>query len=259
MLIQIYEIQNPSEAAALIELGVDHIGSVLLSEQQWKVPAIQETIQLINSTSSKSSLIPLFNDRDLVFRTLDYYRPHIVHFCELLTNKEKVTSIPQDLVKLQQSVKQRFPEIKIMRSIPIGQAGVSEQSLSLEIANLFEPVSDFFLTDTLISKEGHANSDEQPVPGFVGVTGKICDWDIASSLVKSSSIPVILAGGLSAENVPEGIKYVRPSGVDSCTLTNAVAPNGKSMRFKKDLAKVKQFVEAVREVQKEINQEKNLP
>ncbi len=75
-----------------------------------------------------------------------------------------------------------------MRSIPICQAGGAEQSLSLEIANLFEPVSDFFLTDTLISKEGNANSDEQPVPGFVGVTGKICDWDIASSLVKLDAL-----------------------------------------------------------------------
>ena len=79
MIIQIYEIQNPSEAAALIELGVDHIGSVLLGEQGWKVPAIQETIELVNSTNAKSSLIPLFNDLDSVLRALDYYRPHIVH------------------------------------------------------------------------------------------------------------------------------------------------------------------------------------
>ena len=252
MIIQIYEIQNPSEAAALIELGVDHIGSVLLSEQGWKVPAIQETIQLVNSTSAKSSLLPLFNDVDSVLRTLDYYHPHIVHFCEALTNEAQVTDAFTDLIKLQQDVKERFPEIQIMRSIPIGQPGSSEQVVSLQIARLFEPVSDFFLTDTLIGKQGDADFDEQPVPGFVGVTGQPCDWELASSLVQSSSIPVILAGGLSAENVGEAIKQVRPSGVDSCTLTNAVAQDGQSIRFKKDLQKVKQFVEEVREAQKEI-------
>ena len=32
MIIQIYEIQTPSEAERCIELGVDHIGSVILSE-----------------------------------------------------------------------------------------------------------------------------------------------------------------------------------------------------------------------------------
>jgi len=30
MIVQIYEIQTPSEAEAMIHLGVDHIGSVIL-------------------------------------------------------------------------------------------------------------------------------------------------------------------------------------------------------------------------------------
>ena len=40
--------------------------------------------------------------------------------------------------------------------------------------------------------------NEQPVKGFVGITGKTCDWDIAADLVKKSRIPVILAGGIIA-------------------------------------------------------------
>ena len=35
-LVQIYEVQEPDEAEALIALGVDHIGSVLLSQNSWK-------------------------------------------------------------------------------------------------------------------------------------------------------------------------------------------------------------------------------
>ncbi|MBU0986084.1 MAG: hypothetical protein KKH68_02430, partial [Proteobacteria bacterium] len=87
---------------------------------------------------------------------------------------------------------------------------------------------------------------EQPVKGFVGITGQTCDWGMAVKLVESSSIPVILAGGISPENVFDGIITVRPAGVDSCTGTNATDSAGRSIRFTKDFDKVKQFVEAVR-------------
>ncbi len=42
MITQIYEIQTPKEAAQCIELGVDHIGSVLLSQEEWKQPLIKD-------------------------------------------------------------------------------------------------------------------------------------------------------------------------------------------------------------------------
>ena len=61
MIIQIYEIQTPEEAETIIDLGVDHIGSVILSEAEWKIPGLKETLDFIRSTSAKSSLIPLFN------------------------------------------------------------------------------------------------------------------------------------------------------------------------------------------------------
>ena len=38
MLIQIYEIQTPREAEALVAMGVDHIGSVLLTAE---VPGVK--------------------------------------------------------------------------------------------------------------------------------------------------------------------------------------------------------------------------
>ena len=41
MLAQIYEIQTPEEAEKCIALGVDRIGSVLLSASEWKNPEIR--------------------------------------------------------------------------------------------------------------------------------------------------------------------------------------------------------------------------
>ena len=61
MIVQIYEIQTPDEAERMVALEVDHIGSVVLNEESWKVSSIKETIELIRSTGARSSLIPLFS------------------------------------------------------------------------------------------------------------------------------------------------------------------------------------------------------
>ena len=246
MIIQIYEIQTPAEAQTLIDLGVNHIGSVIVSETEWKVPELKDTLECVRSSSAKSSLIPLFNTADSVFRILDYYRPDIIHFCEALTDQPGVKNFCRRLIELQQEVKRRFPDIRIMRSIPIARAGAADSISTLEIAGWFEPTSDFFLTDTILLNQSGTNVDSQPVQGFVGLTGQTCNWDTARRLASTSHIPVILAGGISPANVSEGIARVKPAGVDSCTLTNARDERGLNIRFKKDMQKVQQLVEVVR-------------
>jgi phosphoribosylanthranilate isomerase len=252
MIIQIYEIQTAVEALTMIELGVDHVGSVILSEAEWKNPAIRDTLACVRSSAARSSLIPLFNTPESVCRILDYYRPDIIHFCEALTDQPDVKIYCQKLIELQQEVKARFPDIKIMRSIPIARNGNGHSILPLEIATWFEPFSDFFLTDTILEDPWGTGVDKQPVKGFVGITGRTCDWETAGRLAASSRIPVILAGGISPANVSEGIRRVRPAGVDSCTLTNARDNSGLPIRFKKDTQKVKQLIDAVREAEKEL-------
>jgi len=244
-ITQIYEVQTPSEAEKLIELGVDHIGSVVVSDNEWKQPLIKDAINLIDSSTSKSSLILLFNDPDTVFRALNYYQPDIVHFCEALIDNNGISKICIDLINLQKNVKEKFPEIKIIRSIPISKPGIRIVP-SIELARMFEPTSDYFLTDTLLVKKSENSIDCQPVKGFVGITGQTCDWDTAAKLVEFSSIPIILAGGITPDNVFDGIMHVHPAGVDSCTGTNAIDQKGHTIRFKKDFDKVKQFVENAR-------------
>ena len=258
IITQIYEVQSPDEAMQLIELGVDHIGSVIISEDSWRVPLIKETIENIKETTSKSSLIPLFKKPEIIFKALDYYKPNIVHFCDDLSNHNNVYENYEELLHLQKNIKKKYPEIKIMRSIPIAQSGSTKTVNTIKLARIFEPVSDFFLTDTLLTEKSDALTDQQPVNGFIGITGKTCDWDMALELVISSSIPVILAGGISPGNVFDGITYVRPAGVDSCTATNAKDENGSLIRFKKDFIKIKRFVKEVRSAEKEISAANNV-
>ncbi len=72
-----------------------------------------------------------------------------------------------------------------------------------------------------------------------GGTGQITDWGLAADVAKST--PILLAGGLTADNVTEAIRTVRPYGVD-------VSSGVESAPGKKDLAKMRAFVDAVRVV-----------
>ncbi len=258
IITQIYEVQKPAEAEQLIAIGVDHIGSVVTSPEAWKRQHLKETIRCIDNSTAKSSVIPLFSDFDKICRILDYYRPDMVHFCEDLMLQCQRYGNCNHLISIQKNVKNNFPDIEIMRSIPIASPGSARSVPTLELAILFEPVSDFFLTDTMITKNGTVSHQKQPVEGFVGITGLTCDWQVAAKMVESSQIPVILAGGLAPDNVYEGISTVRPAGVDSCTKTNAVDANGKPIRFQKDLEKVKRFVAETRRAERAIKGKKEL-
>jgi len=245
MIVQIYEIQDPREAANCIESGVDHIGSILLSEDTWRDPSLKEVFRITQGTDARNSLIPLFHDSDNLYRALDYYRPHFVHFCESLTDIDGHEIDLDAFIAFQSDVKDKFPEIGIMRSIPIPQQNISATFPTLKIAHAFEPVSDMFLTDTWLGKE--------PVEGYIGITGKTVDWQTAAKLVIQSEIPVILAGGLSPDNVYRALIKTSPAGADSCTRTNRVDGDGKAIRFRKDFRKVKKFVKEVRQAEIAMN------
>jgi phosphoribosylanthranilate isomerase len=74
------------------------------------------------------------------------------------------------------------------------------------------------------------------VKGAYGGTGITADWKRAAELAKQ--VPLLLAGGLTPENVAEAVRQVRPWGVD-------VASGVESSPGMKDPAKMKAFVQAV--------------
>ena len=243
MIVQIYEIQEPLEAALMAECGVDHVGGVILSSDEWRIPALKESVRVVREAGRKSSIIPLFSEPDAVHRVLDHYAPDIIHFCDSLSHGASVDDAAVTAaIALQEGVKRRFPEVEVMRSIPIAPPALARLVPSLELGRRLEAVSDWFLTDTLL-----VEGQEQPVPGHVGITGKVCDWEVARDLVEQSGIPVILAGGLSPENVGEGVRLTMAAGADTCTATNLLDEHGIPIRFRKNPEKVRRFVEACRE------------
>jgi phosphoribosylanthranilate isomerase len=245
LIVQIYEIQTPQEAATCIDLGVDRIGSVILSEGDWKRPEIREVIRVSEGTQTRNSLIPLFHTRDTLYRAMEYYRPHFVHFCEnLMDDSEHIANL-HPFIELQRDFKEKFPHIGVVRSVPVPENRGTRHFPLHEFMEALEPVTDAFLIDTWIGKE--------PVDGFIGITGRSADRDLAKDFVLRSSIPVILAGGLSPENVHDVLTQVMPAGADSCSQTNAVDTLGVPVRFRKDFARVERFVQEVRRAEAELH------
>jgi len=244
VIIQIYEIQEPQDAEKCVEIGIDHIGSVLLSENDWKKILIKDVVNVISSSDSKSSIIPLFNNPDIISRVIDYYHPNIIHLCENLIDSEGhiESKALSGAVSSQSLIRNRFPEFLIMRSLPIPKSGITKHFKPSIIANEFEEITDFFLTDTWLGTES----------GFIGITGEQQDLDLAHEFIVSSKIPVILAGGLSPDNVYDSIIKTSPFGVDSCTRTNMVDNKGKPLRFCKNFEKVIHFKNEVKRAEEDI-------
>jgi phosphoribosylanthranilate isomerase len=80
------------------------------------------------------------------------------------------------------------------------------------------------------------------VKGSYGGTGMTADWKSAAELAKHA--PLLLAGGLTPENVAHAVRQVRPWGVD-------VASGVESSPGIKDPAKMRAFVQAVRKLERE--------
>ncbi len=216
MIVQIYTVQSPAEGLALASLGVDHIG---ITPSDHGLPgeiSNAYAAEIFAAIGEKAVKVALTVDSDLlkIVDMVKTVKPDILHLCGDL---KLVT--PKKVVEL----RGLLPGMQIMQAIPV------MDETALQIARDYEEVSDYFILDSY--------SDQI---GGIGAAGFTHDWSISRAIVEQSQIPVILAGGLSAENVEDAIQQVQPWGVDSLTRTNLPLGDGK---FRKDLELVKLFVE----------------
>ena len=78
------------------------------------------------------------------------------------------------------------------------------------------------------------------IDGSEGGDGKTFNHELLAEILPSLSTPVILAGGLSPQNVGDAIRLLRPFGVD-------VSSGVESSRGVKDASLIREFCAAVRE------------
>lgn len=96
--------------------------------------------------------------------------------------------------------------------------------------------------DGFIRSESPAFLVDASVKGVYGGSGVTADWDGAAELAKKYAL--LLAGGLTPENVAEAVGRVKPWGVD-------VASGVESAPGEKDARKMVEFVRAVRSVSRD--------
>lgn len=91
--------------------------------------------------------------------------------------------------------------------------------------------------------ERHPDAEMILLDGFdersPGGTGRLADWERAARAVESGAADIVLAGGLTPENVAAAVAAVAPRGVDASSGLER-APGVK------DLGKMRRFVERAR-------------
>jgi phosphoribosylanthranilate isomerase len=214
MIVQIYSMTSVADAAASAEAGAGHIGVVVaepgIVPEGIDAGMAREILAAIRPRSFGVAL-SLADDRDEICAMVDAVRPDIVH----LSAREIE---PEDCAW----IRARVAPVRLLRAIAV-RAGET-----LAEADAHQEAADYLMLD----------SGAKGLP-FAGASGETHDWSVSRMIVERSRIPVILAGGLSADNVGQAIATVRPWGVDSFTHTDVPGRRGR-----KDPARVRAFVAA---------------
>lgn len=201
------------EAALAIELGASAVG-------------------LVSAMPSGPGPI----DEKLIAEIADTIPPPIASF--LLTCKQDVTEIiaqqrrcRTNCVQLcdrltsgsHQDLRSGLPGISIIQVIHVTGPESVEEAIAVA------PAVDAILLDS---------GNQSLAVKELGGTGRVHDWTFSRQIREQTSVPLFLAGGLSAANVKQAIEEVGPFGLDLCS---GVRTDGKL-----DRAKLLRFFEAAR-------------
>jgi phosphoribosylanthranilate isomerase len=214
MIVQIYSMTSIADAVATAEVGADLIGVVIaepgIVPEGIGADAARAVLSAIRPRA-RGVALSLSDDRDEICAMVDAVRPDILH----VTAREIE---PEDCAW----IRTRIAPVRLLRAIAV-RAGET-----LSEADAHQDCADYLMLD----------SGAKNLPSL-GATGETHDWSVSRTIVERSRIPVILAGGLSADNVGDAIAAVRPWGVDSFTHTDVPGHRGK-----KDPARVRAFIAA---------------
>ncbi len=212
-------MQSVPEALAIAALGVDHLG---ITPSSIGLPGeidLRTARDIVEAVVSSAVVVALTveSDKQAIMKMVRAVQPDILHLCAL------ENSFPPQDVRI---LRDLIPDLPLMQAVSVSNAS------ALDVALSYQKIVDYLILDT-----------QAPDIAGIGASGVVHDWNISRRIVEEVEIPVILAGGLSPENVGEAIRMVKPWGVDSLTRTNQLLPGGG---FKKDLDKIRRFVEAAR-------------
>lgn len=180
--------KNIDEVISASSLGADAVG-LIVGVSHFSEDAIDPNIagKILNK-------IPVFVTAVLV--------THMKTSEEILRIYEEVSTPViqlQDNISLSEveKIRKALPLVKLIKAVHV--IDDSSVNIAIKLAHFFDAI----LLDSIEVKEDR-----------IGGTGKVHDWNISKRIVSLIKKPVILAGGLTPDNVVDAISYVKPYGVD---------------------------------------------
>jgi phosphoribosylanthranilate isomerase len=213
MRVKICGIMRPQDIEAASNHGADAVGFVVETHISQRNLRLEEAKRLIKN-------VPVFMSKIAVTSTSD-----------LKVLQEIVTRLHPDALQLHgcdlrtaNNIHKRNPGLSIILATPIRDAD------SISKAESTTGYSDAVMADS-------------PSEMGMGGTGRIHDWKLTARLRnRIYPHPLILAGGLTPNNVKSAIKEVRPYGVD-------VSSGVERTIGVKDHRKMKEFIKRAKEAE----------
>ncbi len=211
--IKICGITTVDDALAAVRAGADAVGLNFYRRSPRRVEP-ETAARIVEALPPGVVKVGLFVNApdEQVCRTFDQLRLDLVQ----LHGDEPPEFLP------------RLGERPVIRAFRVGDEGLGPLAAYLEQCRHLERVPRLVLIDSRTS-------------GTYGGTGRTADWStVARYPLRDSDPPLVLAGGLTPENVAEAIRAVRPAAVDT-------ASGVESVPGRKDEALVERFVRQARD------------
>ena len=214
--VKICGMTNLEDALVAVEAGADAVGFVFY-EKSPRCVSVEKAREIVEKLPDSVEKVGVFvgeSPEDQILRQVG-----------LSTAQVYTNSIAGWLAWHQRS------GLKLMFAVP---GDVLSGEFFMQFGSVDRPIS-AILVDS--------GSGEHP-----GGTGQRFDWENAKLGIShlSTRVPVVVAGGLTAVNVDQAIRTLRPWGVD-------VSSGVEARPGKKDPEKVRAFVRAVREMDRKVS------
>jgi phosphoribosylanthranilate isomerase len=221
-LIQIAGVIDAAETQMLQRCGVRYLGFPLRLPVHREDLTEEEATAIIKSlTAPVCGVLITYLDRATA----------IFAFCHALG--ARIVQLHGDIDRHQlKLLKTLDPNLTVIKSLVVGMRAHKELEATLRELT---PFVDAFITDTF-----------DPTTGASGATGKTHDWSVSRRLVELADRPVILAGGLTPENVKKAILEVTPAGVDSHTGVEDSTGRKSRAKVEKFLSEANEAFELVK-------------
>jgi phosphoribosylanthranilate isomerase len=231
--IKICGVTNVTDAIAAVDAGADAIGLnfyeksprwISLSEAQRLVDEFYDHV--IRHLNDGTKVEPVFYPTGVFVNHPTEFIRHVYLELPLVLAQIHGDESSEAIGELSD-----IPVIRVRRFDARGCTAIAEDLAACRIAASLPEMRDCRPCAVLV---------DAGRPGHYGGTGETLPWlDLADHKKWLGDTPLILAGGLTPDNVAEAIRIVRPHGVD-------VASGVESAPGKKDPHKVRDFIAAAR-------------